>query len=60
MLLFCYFIYVSNMLQCSYEEVWQMSIIGDNIKSVRENRRMTQDELAEITGVHRVTLAKYE
>lgn len=37
-----------------------MSFIGDNIKSVRENRRMTQDELAENSGVHRVTLAKYE
>lgn len=37
-----------------------MNIIGENIKAIREKRQMTQDELAETAGVHRVTLAKYE
>ena len=30
------------------------------IKALREARGMTQDELAAASGVHRVTIAKYE
>ena len=30
------------------------------IKQLREARGLTQEQLAEMTGIHRVTIAKYE
>lgn len=30
------------------------------LKELREARHMTQDELASATGIHRVTIARYE
>ena len=30
------------------------------LKDIRKSRGMTQAELAEATGIHRVTIAKYE
>lgn len=32
----------------------------DNLKALREERQMTQDELAEKSGVSRVTISKLE
>lgn len=37
-----------------------MNQIGENIKKIREHRSITQDQLSEMVGIHRVTLAKYE
>lgn len=34
--------------------------IGGNIKKIREDAQLTQEQLAEMIGVNRVTLAKYE
>jgi transcriptional regulator with XRE-family HTH domain len=34
--------------------------VGKRIKQMREAKNMTQDELADKSGVHRVTIAKYE
>jgi len=34
--------------------------IGGNIKRIREDAQLTQEQLAEMIGVNRVTLAKYE
>lgn len=32
----------------------------DNLRAIRETRGLTQNELAEATKIHRVTIAKYE
>jgi len=40
--------------------VKQTSNIGKNIKARREAKGWTQELLAEITGIHRVTIARYE
>lgn len=37
-----------------------MSVISDNIKRLRKEAKMTQDDLAEAANINRVTLAKYE
>jgi len=37
-----------------------MSMLADNIRSLRKQLQMTQDQLAEAADVNRVTLAKYE
>lgn len=37
-----------------------MSTLAENIKSLREQLQMTQDQLAEAAEINRVTLAKYE
>lgn len=37
-----------------------MSSVGDNIRNLRESAHITQDDLAEMAGVNRVTIAKYE
>lgn len=34
--------------------------IGDNIKQRRKALKMSQDELAELTGANRVTISRYE
>ena len=34
--------------------------IGDRLRTLRESKGMTQDDLAEVTGMNRVTIAKYE
>lgn len=36
------------------------SNIGDRIRNIRERRNLTQEDLADLSGVHRVTIAKYE
>ena len=41
-------------------EVKPTNYIGKRIKQMREAKDMTQDELADKSGVHRVTIAKYE
>lgn len=35
-------------------------VVGDNIRKYRELNNLTQDELAEMAQIHRVTLARYE
>lgn len=37
-----------------------MNTLAENIKSLREQLQMTQDQLAEAAEINRVTLAKYE
>lgn len=32
----------------------------NNLKAIREDRGLTQNELAEAANIHRVTIAKYE
>ena len=32
----------------------------NNIKAIRESKGLTQEQLSEISGIHRVTIAKYE
>ena len=34
--------------------------VGENIRRIRECQRLSQEELAELAGIHRVTLARYE
>ena len=34
--------------------------VGDNIRRIREEQGLSQEELAELAGVHRVSLARYE
>ena len=34
--------------------------VGENIRRIREYQRLSQEELAELAGIHRVTLARYE
>jgi len=41
-------------------EVKPTNYVGKRIKQMREAKNMTQDELADKSGVHRVTIAKYE
>lgn len=31
-----------------------------NLKTIRKRRGMTQSELAQASGIHRITIAKYE
>lgn len=31
-----------------------------NLRTIRKLRGMTQEELAKVSGIHRVTIAKYE
>ena len=37
-----------------------MNAIGDRIRQLRKDAKLTQDELAERTGANRVTIANYE
>lgn len=37
-----------------------MSKLGDNIRAFREKADYTQEQLAEIVGINRVSLARYE
>jgi len=37
-----------------------MSLFGDNLKSIRETKGFTQNELAEAVSIHVVQLSKYE
>lgn len=34
--------------------------IGDRIRNIRERKHLTQEDLADLTNIHRVTIAKYE
>ena len=34
--------------------------MGERIKALRKARGMTQTELSRLTGIHRVSIAKYE
>lgn len=34
--------------------------VGENIRRIREKQGLNQEELAELAGIHRVTLARYE
>lgn len=40
--------------------VGQPSILGENVRRIREARGLSQEELAEKSGVHRVTIARLE
>lgn len=33
--------------------------IGDRIRTIRERKHLTQEDLADLTNIHRVTIAKY-
>lgn len=44
----------------AFREVIPTSNIGANIKARREAKGWTQEILSEVTGIHRVTIAKYE
>lgn len=35
-------------------------VVGDRIREYRERRNLSQDELAELASIHRVTLSRYE
>ena len=35
-------------------------VVGDRIREYREQRNLSQDELAELASIHRVTLSRYE
>lgn len=35
-------------------------VVGDRIRTFREKSGLSQDELAELASIHRVTLARYE
>ena len=37
-----------------------MKTIGERIKYFRKKRKMTQEQLAELTGIHPVSIRKYE
>ena len=37
-----------------------MKTVGDRIRYFRKDRKMTQDKLAELTGIHPVSIRKYE
>lgn len=37
-----------------------MSILGERIKSLREERALTQGELGQVIGVSNITISKYE
>lgn len=37
-----------------------MKTVGDRIRYFRKDRKMTQDRLAELTGIHPVSIRKYE
>lgn len=37
-----------------------MSVLGDTIRALRKQAGMTQEQLAEAAGIHRVNLAQYE
>lgn len=37
-----------------------MSTLGDNIRAIREKAHYTQEQLAEMIGMNRVSLARYE
>lgn len=37
-----------------------MTLFGDNLKQLREQKQMTQNELAEAIGMHATHLSKYE
>ena len=34
--------------------------VGENIRKIREQQGLSQEELAELANIHRVTLARYE
>lgn len=38
----------------------QMCNIGDRLRYVRESCGMTQDDLSEASGIHRVSIARWE
>ncbi|MBQ8044151.1 MAG: helix-turn-helix transcriptional regulator [Clostridia bacterium] len=35
-------------------------VIGKNIKSFRKKHKITQEKLAELSGIHRTSITKYE
>lgn len=35
-------------------------MIGEQIKSLRKKRKLTQQQLADLTGVHRITITQLE
>ena len=41
-------------------EILLRSVIANNLKQLRKKHGLTQEELANISGLHRVTIAKYE
>ena len=42
------------------KEILLKGVIAQNIKSLRKKHQITQDELANLTGINRVTIARYE
>jgi len=34
--------------------------MSNNLKAIREARKMTQEELSKVSGVHRISIAKHE
>lgn len=41
-------------------DVRELSRIGDRIKTLRETAGLTQQDLADLSGIHRVNLSKLE
>lgn len=51
------------MLPLCYNTAYQKGVIGSMIaklRDIRKQRGMTQEQLAKATGIHRVTIARYE
>lgn len=42
------------------KEILLRGVISKNIKEFRKARNITQEDLAHLTGIHRVTIAKWE
>lgn len=36
------------------------NIVGENIKQLRQQRKWSQEKLAMVTGINRVSIARYE
>lgn len=51
---------MSSLRATFQKEVKLTKYVGKRIKLMREAKGMTQEELADKSGVHRVTIAKYE
>lgn len=51
------------MLENKFElptEILLRAIVAKNLKKLRKNHGLTQEALAKLTGINRVTIAKYE